>query len=123
MAFTITEVTTPNSRTTEGSLLGMRAKIVQLTPDASYDNTNGEVLTAAEVGWRLFIGAIILRHPYAAGTKLGMTTIPIPNASGSQLAFFMQRYDGAAVDKASLEDAANAFDASTYIMRVLLLGY
>ena len=47
----------------------------------------------------------------------------VANSTGSSIALQLLRYDGAAAGKASLEEAANAFDASLFTARILLLGY
>ena len=122
MAVSVAQITNPNSILTEMHLGHMRARIVDITFDSSY-LTTGEPLTAASLGWTYFFGGVVIIHPKnATGTAL-LPVAVVPNSTGSQVALQIYRYDGASAGKANLEEAANAFDASTFTARVMLLGY
>lgn len=122
MAFTIGNISTPNTQVLEGELLGMKARMVDLTFDSSYDNTNGEVLNASELGWSQILGFVIVRQPYDATAKLSLLAEAIPNASQTAVAVRTQRYDGSSAGVASFQDTANAVNLSTYTMRVIVIG-
>lgn len=122
MAVTVTNVPNPGGLLSEGQLGQLKFRIVDVLFDASY-LTTGEPLTAASFGWLYFFGGIQMILAKNAAGALGMPVLIVPNATGSSIAFQLMRYDGAAAGKASLEEAANAFDASAFTARILLLGY
>ena len=122
MAVTVTNVTNPGGLLSEGQLGQLKFRIVDILFDASY-LTTGEPLTAASFGWIYFFGGIVVNHAKNAAGTLAMPLTIVANSTGSSIALQLLRYDGAAAGKASLEEAANAFDASLFTARVLLLGY
>lgn len=123
MPVTVTQVSRPNAQITESTVGEFKLRVLDVTFDNSYVTT-GEPLTAASLGWSFLFGHIggIAMAKNAAGT-LAMPVTVTPNASGSQVLLQAYRYDGASAGKASLEEAANAFDASTFTARLYLLGY
>lgn len=121
MAVTIAEVAHPNAAQTEFPFGIYKARIIDVTFDASYVTT-GEPLTAASLGWNGVVYSFPSLAMNAAGT-LGMPVYAEANATQSQLTLQLLRYDGASAGKASLEEAANAFDASLFTARLLVIGY
>lgn len=123
MAFTITQIANPNSKMTEFPLGPWKVRVMDLTFDNSYDNTNGEVLTAASLGWNTIEGAMVLGEPWSGTTTdFAVVARPVATAGGTSISFRAFRYDGANAGKASLEEVANAVDLSTYTMRVMVMG-
>lgn len=122
MAFTIANVSSPNALQLEGELLGMKARVVDLTFDSSYDNTNGEVLNASDLGWNLIFGIIWIRMPYDSTNKLAFTAEGIPNAAQTSLSIRAQEYNGAAAGLARLQDVGNATNLSTFTGRAIVVG-
>lgn len=122
MAVTIAEVSNPNGAQTEFPFGIYKARIVDVTFDNSYVTT-GEPLTAINLGWNGIFGAIPLTQ---AGNAAGTLAMPVhikPNSTLSQVTIQLLRYDGASAGKASLEEAANAFDASLFTVRLLVIGF
>jgi hypothetical protein len=122
MALTVTDIATPNAAATEFPLGIFKAKLVDVTFDNSYPTT-GEVLTAASRSWIQIFGAIPVTPPTNAAGTASMGLVVKKNATNTQLTLQLQGVDGAAAGKANLEEKANAFDASTFTTRLLLLGY
>ena len=122
MALTVTNVSTPNALINEFSLGPYKARLVDVLFDNSYV-TGGEVVTAASLGWVQVFGAITLTHPTNSAGTLTLPATIKKNTANSQLTFQLSRYDGASAGKASLEEAAAAFDASAFTGRFLILGY
>jgi hypothetical protein len=122
MALTVTNVSTPNALINEFSFGPYKARLVDIAFDNSY-LTTGEVLTAASLGWVQVFGAIVLTEPTNSAGTLMLPVVVKKNTANSQLTFQLYRYDGGAGGKASLEEAAPAFDASTFTGRFLILGY
>lgn len=123
MALTLAQISRPNSAISEFQFGEFKCRIMDVTFDASYP-TGGEVLTAASLGWNYLYGSLG-GNPIAmnaAGT-LGIPVYVEPNAAGTQVTLQLLRYDGASAGKASLEEAAAAFDASLFTTRLYLLGY
>lgn len=122
MAVTVADVANPNGAQTELSAFApFRARFIDVTFDNSYVTT-GEPLTTAMLGWNVLFGAIPLGLASNAAGTLSMPVVVKSNAAQSQLTLQLQRYDGASAGKASLEEAANAFDASLFTVRLLVLG-
>lgn len=122
MALTVTDVSTPNAQINEFPLGPWKARLVDIAFDASY-LTTGEILTAASLGWVQVFGAIELVKPANSTGTFMLPSVVKKNTANTQLTFQVYRYDGAAAGKASLEEAASAFDASTFTGRFLILGY
>ena len=123
MAVTVAQVSRPNAAISETTVGEFKLRVVDVTFDNSYVTT-GEPLAATALGWSYFYGH--LGGTAIATNATGTLALPVivkPNASGSQVTLFLYRYDGASAGKASLEEAANAFDASTFTARLYLLGY
>jgi len=118
MAVTIANVATPNATTTEGSLLGLKAKLIDVTFDSSYV-TAGEPLTAISLGWDQLHGAIPVTQ---ATTTTGTTAYAVqarPNTTKTQLQLFLYSTTAAT---APMAEVANAVNASTFTVRLLVLG-
>jgi len=119
MALTLTDVATPNAAQHTGTMLGMKARIVDITFDASY-LTTGEVLTAAQLGWAMVIGAVVLNDPVNAAGTLSVGCVVRKNTAGSQLAF-QAMYGPTSVGP--YPEATSTNDLSTYTGRFIVLGY
>lgn len=113
---TITKPTGVAADTTFGNKK-IRTRNVQLTAGANY-TTGGESITAAAVGLRRIEQVLCdTGGRNAAGTFV----IPVSyDYTNSKLQAF--RYDGAAVGKASLEEAAANTDLSTFTARLTFIG-
>lgn len=124
MALTVAAVAHPNSQNTEFSFGPFRARIVDVTFDSSYDNTNGEAMTAASLGWSTIEGAVVLGDAWS-GTSTDLTAVvrPVATSGGTSITFRAFEYNGAAAGVARLQEVANATDLSTYTARVLVFGY
>lgn len=120
MAVTISNVTAdPNQGTVYG--LPWKFALKDITFDNSYPTT-GEVVTATQVGLNMLVGAWPAQAVNAAGTAMLPVYVEV-NSTGSQATLQLFRYDGASAGKANLEEAANAFDASTFTARVMFYGH
>lgn len=116
MAFTVTNVTHPNTSVTEGTMLGMKARIVDLTPDSSYSD-NGDVLSASLFQWSEIHGLIQLA-PFTNSTgenSLSHST----RLSTPDLYVRLYLADDADTD----DEVADAGDYSAYTGRFIVLGY
>jgi hypothetical protein len=123
MAVSIANVAHPNQNVWEGEFLGYKAKVVDVTFDSSYDNTNGEAVTAASLGYQQIYGAIVLADAWSGSTTdLAVLIRPVINTAQTSCALRAFRYDGANAGKASLEEVANAVDLSTYTTRIVFIG-
>lgn len=123
MALTIAQVSHPNSASTEFPFGPFKARILDITFDSSYDNTNGESLTAASLGWATIEGAFVLADAWS-GTATDLTAVirPVATAGGSSIVFRAFEYNGAAAGLARLQEVADTTDLSTYTMRVCVFG-
>ena len=123
MAVSIANVSHPNQNVWEGEFLGYKAKVVDVTFDNSYDNTNGEAVTAASLGYQQIYGAMVLADAWSgSSTDLAVLVRPVINSAQNSCALRAFRYDGANAGKASLEEVANAVDLSTYTARIVFIG-
>lgn len=147
MALTIAQVSTPNAEMHEGQLMGLRARILDITFDSSY-LTTGEVLTAASLGWTYLFGAVTLADPSVSNGTASVGCVVKKNTSGSQLTFQAQgnaasaahthtentaaaytqnavTAAGGAVAAGTLRNAemASTQDLSTFTGRFVVLGY
>lgn len=121
MALTLTEVPTINQIVQEFPLGSMKARVQDVLFDNSYP-TGGEVVTAASLGWSALFGAIVMLDATNAAGTLTMPVMVKPNAAKTQVTLQLAGYDGASAGKASLEEKANAFDASLFTARIMWLG-
>lgn len=113
MALTISRLS-PNADRVEGN---KRVKVRDVTFDSSYA-TGGESLTPADVGLKKIETVRGLVAKNAAGTS----ALPLVyDYTNQKLQIY--RYDGASAGKASLEEAAAAFDASAFTARLELIGW
>lgn len=121
MAVTVTNVTAdPNQSAAYG--LPWKFSLKDVTFDNAY-LTTGEVVTATQVGLSMLVGAWPVSP---AMTSTGAAAMPVGvkvNSTGSQATIQAYRYDGASAGKASMEEAANNFDASTYTTRIMFFGH
>jgi hypothetical protein len=123
MPVSIANVSHPNQTVWEGTFLGYKCKVVDVTFDNSYDNTNGETFTAASVGYSNIYGVIVLADAWSGtSTDLAVLVRPVINTAQTQASLRVFRYDGANAGKASLEEVANAVDLSTYTTRIAIIG-
>ena len=120
MPVTVAQVTHPNQTVTQFPFGPWQARLVDITFDASY-LTTGEPLSAVTLGVNQVHGAIVIYDAKNAAGTLALPVLIVPNANRTSLTLQLLRYDGAAAGKASLEEAANAFDASLFTMRVCLI--
>lgn len=120
MAVTVANVTHPNQFITDFPFGPWKCRLVDITFDNSY-LTTGEPLSAATLGVNQVHGAIVLYDAKNAAGTLAMPVVIVPNTARTSLTLQLLRYDGAAAGKASLEEAANAFDASLFTMRVAII--
>ena len=120
MALTNTEVTHPNSQSTEFPFGPFKAKIMTVTFDNSY-LTTGEVVTAAQLGWDQvhFALAIDGGIANAAGT-LSAFVITKVNAARTQVALVGQETAGT-VDTA-FKEINSGDNLSTYSGRFMFVG-
>ena len=112
MALTLARVT--GADRVEGN---KKVKVRDVTFDSSYA-TGGESLTAADVGLKKieFVRGLVAKN------STGTLAIPLVyDFTNSKLQAY--RYDGASAGKASLEEAAAAFDASAFSARLEFVGY
>lgn len=121
MAVTLANVSTPNQTYVQGEILGLKAVLMDVTFDNSYA-TAGESVTASQLN----LNTIEYIFPFVAKNAAGTAVLPgigYPSGAGKLSALLqLYRYDGASAGKASLEEAAAAFDASLFTARVLVLG-
>jgi hypothetical protein len=123
MPVTVTNVSHPNQTVWEGEFLGQKCKVVDVTFDSSYDNTNGEAVTAAQLGYQNIYGAFPMSQAWSGiTTDLVVVVVPIVNSTRTSAALRAFRYDGASAGKASFEEVANAVDLSTYTVRMVFIG-
>lgn len=121
MAVTVANVSTPNQTYVQGEVLGLKAVLVDITFDSSYV-TAGEAVTATQVNLNTIEYVFPTFVKNAAGTA-SMLCFGYPSGAGKLSALLqLQRYDGASAGKANFEEAANAFDASAFTGRFLILG-
>lgn len=123
MAVTLADVAIPNRRRIWAGVDGdMKYVVKDVTFDNSYSGTaDGEVVTAAQLGYRHVYGGVVLENATTSDNESMMPTQVSPNSTFSQVAIQLYRYDGASAGKASLEEAAEAFDASGYTARIKFL--
>lgn len=94
-----------------------RTRDVQITSGANY-TTGGESITPASVGLRVIQQVVTDGAKNAAGTSY----LPVRyDYSANKIQAY--RYDGSQAGKASLEEAASNFDASTFTARITFIGY
>lgn len=122
MAVTVAQVTHVNGGVWFGDFLGYKAQVVDVTFDASYDNTNGEVINASDVGFDTIVGAIVLVHPYDSANDLASVVVPVVPAAQTSVALRIFEADGSAAGQAPLDESANTTDYSAYTARVVILG-
>jgi hypothetical protein len=94
----------------------------QVTVSVTFDNsypTGGEAVTAGDFGLSV-IEDVIVHGP--AANAAGTAGLPVHyNRSTGKLQLF--RVDAANVGIVNLQEAANAFDASLFTVRLTVLGY
>lgn len=122
MPVTVANVSHPNQNTWEGEFLGQKARVIDVTFDSSYDNTNGEVITAASLGLQSIYGVFPLTQAYKAASDLASVVVPVVNAAQTQVALRVFEADGGATGQAPLDEAANTTDYSNYVVRLCVLG-
>jgi hypothetical protein len=122
MPVALAEVSNPNGPQVWGSEPPYKTHLMDVTFDNSYPTT-GEIVTATQVSLSQIVDVQVVRQPTNAAGTLALIATCEPNASGSQAVIQLYRYDGAAAGKASLEEAANAFDASLFTGRFKFIGY
>ena len=125
MAVTLAKVANPNQIETVIDYGPFKGVFKVVTLDNSY-LTTGEVVTAAQVGFRVIVGVVDLQGGAGFSNAAGTQTLPAlakVSATGSQVAFQAQRYDGASAGKANLEEAAATTDLSLFSGKFLFIGY
>lgn len=119
MAVTISNVVHSNTNVWEGTLLGRKARVVNVTFDSSYD-AGGEVVTAGTFGWDQLDDAIVLRHPSTSDGSSGFVLEPRVAADRKTLTLRVFRM-GATLSGA-LAQAAAAQNLAGAVARVLVIG-
>ena len=114
MAVTLTPYTHPNQTTTEFAFGPWRARMYTVTFDSSYDNTNGEVVTAATLGVDQVHGILTVVPPYDDGNDLAFQLVGVPNSTRSQIALRAFVFDGSAAGQQAMEEATNTTDLSNF---------
>lgn len=123
MAVTLANVTHPNQNTWEGEFLGQKCKVMDVTFDASYDNTNGEAVTAAQLGYQNIYGAFTMSNAWSGTTTdFAAVVVPVVNSARTSVALRCFQANGAATGKESLNEVADTVDLSTYTARVVFIG-
>tara|TARA_R110000868_G_scaffold222680_2_gene474537 strand:+ start:646 stop:1020 length:375 start_codon:yes stop_codon:yes gene_type:complete len=123
MAVSLANVTHPNQNTWEGEFLGQKCKVMDVTFDASYDNTNGEVVTAGQLGYQNIYGAFPMSQAWSGtSTDFAAVVVPVVNSARTSVALRCFQANGAAAAKESLNEVANAVDLSTYSVRMVFIG-
>lgn len=120
MAATLTEVSQPKGISVQPVWGDVRTHVFDVAFDSSYP-TGGYVLTAAQVGLSIILGALVIGFPDVSG---GATMQPIrttANAAGSTIA--IQSYTSNGNAPASLAEVPNTTDLHTLTARILFLGY
>src|SRR5262245_8108846 len=121
MAVTVAEVTgNPNQYAAYG--LPYKFSLKAITFDNNY-LTTGEPVTASQVGLNMIVGAWSVSDARNAAGTLAIPVNVVVNSTGSQASLQLYRYDGASAGKASLEEAAGGFDASTFTARIMFFGH
>lgn len=119
MAATITPVSHPNQNSWEGEFLGYKAKVIDVTFDASY-STGGYTVTPAKLGWDTIHGAFALG---AAQVSDGLTAMPVsfvitPGGSSVRVIPYVNSSTNLAVSP----QPASSTDVSTYSVRMVVIG-
>lgn len=123
MAVSVANVTHPNQNVWEGEFLGQKCKVMDVTFDNSYDNANGEAVTAAQLGYQNLYGAFPMAHGWSGSTTdLAFVVVPVVNSARTSIALRAFQANGAAAGLASLGEVANAADLSTYTVRMVFIG-
>lgn len=123
MAVTIANVSHPNQDVWEGEFLGQKARVIDVTFDSSYDNTNGEAISAATLGMQSIYGVFVLADGWSGtSTDLLVVTRPVINSTKDSVALRAFQANGGAAGLASLGEVANATDLSAYTVRLCVIG-
>ena len=123
MAVTVANVSHPNQDVWEGEFLGQKARVIDVTFDSSYDNTNGEAVSAATLGLQGIYGVFVLADGWSGSTTDTLAVVrPVINSTRDSVALRAFRYDGASAGKAYLEEVANAVDMSAFSVRLCVIG-
>lgn len=124
MALTVANVSTPNAPITEGVFLHYKARLLDVTADASYP-TAGYPITAASLGWQAIVGCIVLEGWKNAGRTQFAPINCYTNAA--QTSLFIQlvnENDAAAYAQRPKEFEAVAASAQTgFSARIAVIGY
>jgi hypothetical protein len=122
MAIAFTDVSTPSSSISYGTLGPLKTVLKGVTFDNAYP-TGGESFTLAQTGLPTFcLGGIIINQPTNAGGTLGLLA-SVQAATDGQTGTVKLYETGAVVDT-PLDEVDSAFDPSLYTtMRILFLGY
>ena len=123
MAFTVAQVANPAAARTVYPEGPFKVIWLDLTFDSSYDNTNGETISASTLGVNAVVEALVMRHPRDATNKLAVLAIPTISADYQTVTFRCEEYNGASAGVARFQDVANAADLSLYTMRVAFYCY
>jgi hypothetical protein len=123
MAVSIANVTHPNQNVWEGEFLGQKARVIDVTFDSSYDNANGEAISASTLGLQSIYGVFVMAHGYS-GTSTDLTVVvtPVINSAKTSVALRCFQANGGAAGLASLGEVANAADLSSYTARIVVIG-
>lgn len=123
-AVTFANVSNPNSQITEGSVVGMRARVVDVTFSSSFGAT-GDTLTAAAVGWSALYGFIPMTGVAAPSGNATAKSVGVSvNASLSTISFFLYNENDAAAyaQRPAQAQAQTASNNATFVVRGILLG-
>lgn len=124
MAVTIANVSHPNQDVWEGEFLGQKARVIDVTFDNSYDNTNGEQITAATLGLQGIYGAFVIAEAWSGTTTdTAVITRPVINSTKDTLSLRAFYYDSTSVTgKQAFEEVGNAVNLSAFTVRLCVIG-
>lgn len=118
MAATIEQVPSVNAQITEGTLLGLKARLIKVTMDDSY-LADGEAVTAASLGWDYILTAI----PCGVFGITASTTAFVPHfvvSSDNQTLYIRAIVGGG--DGILMEEDAGATDLTDHFGYLIVLG-
>jgi hypothetical protein len=121
MALTLTDVAIPNrSRVWAGTEGDLKYVVKDVTFDSDYDGTeDGEVVTAAELGYRGIYAGQVLQHAKTSDNESLCHTEVVPNSTLSQASVRLYQYDGDSTgNPVPFTEAPDAFDADGYTARI-----
>ena len=119
MAITIEQVPSVNAQITEGSFLGMKARLIKVTMDSDYA-ADGEAVTAAALGWDYILGGWPFNGVFGITAS---TTAFVPElvVSDDNQTLYVRAIVGGG-DGALMEEDAGSTDLSDHFGYLIVLG-